>query len=135
MKQYGYLYNYTNTISNYALQTYDSISGYGCSIKGLFFIEEGDHLIVIKDACKVIDTEIKIAFDMDGDKNEIIYHRNYLLVYKDWYNCYGTLEGKNILFLNDKPVVYVPQNIDLKLWYDIFFTDSEKCTGILTKKH
>lgn len=72
---------------------------------------------------------------VDGDKNEVIYHRNYLLVYKDWYNCYGTLEGKNILHLNGEPVVYVPQNIDLKLWYDIFFTDSEKCTGILTKKH
>lgn len=116
-----------------AIQEFQHISedGKSWSYEGLQIIEAGDHLTIIKDDKEIFNGIIEAYFAKENDDGKIFIDEPGFVVKWQRYPLnpkYGQLH------INGWWVHYVPTNIDLKLWWDVFFKNDGTYIGILRKK-
>lgn len=116
----------------FALQEQKHITddGKSWSYDGLHVIDPGDHLAVYKDDKEILDITLEGITSFEAkDKDPLIDEDDFFAGYKKYplNPQYGQL-----LFVNNW-VHWLPTNVDLRLWYSIFFSDTEKYTGRLKK--
>jgi hypothetical protein len=114
----------------FALQEFDHMKGESWSYEGLKFIDPGDHLIISKDEEQILD--IKLDGIASSDAKElppIIDESDFFAGYKQ----YSGNPQHGQLCINNCWVHWLPTNVDLRLWYDVFFKNSEEYTGKLEK--
>jgi len=94
------------------------------NMKGLQYVEPGDHLTIIKDGEEIISGPIFDILPWEDDSPLLINREGVRLEVK--YNQFC---------LNDMFLHWLPGNIDLALWWDVFFEHSGTYEGILKKKN
>lgn len=116
-----------------AIQNYEYISedGKRWYYEGLEIVDPNDHLIVIKDGETVLDIVLDdyiTSYEAD-DNTVLIDEPNFVAKWEK----YPMNPANGQLHLNGCWVHWLPKNVDLKLWWDIFFANSGKYNGILRK--
>jgi hypothetical protein len=117
-----------------AIMMYEHISedGSSWSYEGLHIVEPGDHLIVLKNGEEILDVVLDdYITSWDADDSTILADEPDLVAKwkRDPLNpIYGQLH------INGFWVHWLPKNVDLRLWWDIFFEYPHKYDGILIKK-
>jgi len=99
------------------------------SYDGLQFIDPSDHLIIYKDGKEMFNGIIK-AITSEGDNLTLINESG---ISAGWLKLPQDSEYKQP-HINACWVHYLPTNIDLKLWWDVFFLNDGKYTGVLKKE-
>lgn len=117
-----------------AIQMYEHISedGKSWSYAGLEIIEPGDHLIAIKDGEIVLDIILNDCVTSWGANSTTVLIDEPDIVAK--WKSYPLNPMYGQLHINGFWVHWLPKNVDLRLWWDIFFEYPHKYDGILKKK-
>ena len=131
-----------NEGTSFALQEFEHISedGKSWSYDGLQVMYPGDHLVIKCEGKEIFSGVLEgvtcedVCYD---DKVADTYHEKYVTesgLVAGFAN-YPMNPQHGQLHIGNYWVHWIPTNVDLDMWYDIFFTDPEKYTGILTKIH
>lgn len=106
----------------------DGFGGYD----GLKYIEPGDHLTIYKNGKEIFSGIIKAitSWERTDDEEPIINEKDFFV---GWVKYPGNPEHGQ-LCINNFWVHWLPTNVDLRLWYDVFFHNSSKYKGKLRKK-
>ena len=106
----------------------DGFTGYD----GLRIIEPNDHLTIYEGDKEVFSGVIKAVTSWDRTDNEepIVSEEDF---FAGWIRYPGNPEHGQ-LCLNNFWVHWLPTNVNLKLWYDVFFHSADKYRGKLRKE-
>jgi hypothetical protein len=104
----------------------DGLEGYD----GLRYIEPDDHLTIYKDGEEIFSGIIKamVSWEMK-DTKPIIDEKDFFV---GWVRYPGNPEHGQ-LCINSFWVHWLPTNVGLRLWYDVFFYNPDKYRGKLRK--
>ena len=94
-------------------------------------IDPGDHLTIIKDGEELFSGVVKGYVWKDKDYKKVFIDEPGFVARWDRYSP-NSKNGQ--LHINGCWVHYIPTNIDIKLWWDIFFQSSGTYQGILISK-
>lgn len=115
-----------------AIQEYEYIKD-GCwASEGLYFVDPGDHLTIISPENNetLFSDVIEGYINKINDDGKVFVDEPGFVVKWDrfFFNPkYGQLN------INGNDVHYIPTNVDLRLWWDVFFENSGKYNGVLRK--
>ena len=98
------------------------------SLAGLYLIEPGDHLTIIKNDKEVFNGIIE-AVVATGSHDGLSFINEPDLS-AGWMR-YPLNKEAGQLYINTYWVHYIPTNIDLRLWWDVFFNNPYQYNGIL----
>ena len=114
-----------------ALQEDGFADGDEWSYEGLRYIDPGDYLTIYKDDKEVFSGKLKcvLSHEME-DKDPIIDEKDF---FAGWMRYPGNPELGQ-LCINTRWVHWLPTNVDLKLWFDVFFNYPYKYRGKVRKK-
>lgn len=100
-------------------------------MRGIKHINPGDYIVINdKDGNEVFNGVIEGTWEIDEDK-PLAYEPS--KIFAGWLRYPGNPEYGQCCF-NNYWVHWFPTNIDLNLWWDIFFENSMKYTGKIIKK-
>ena len=117
-----------------AIQEYEHISedGSSWSYAGLQVIDPGDHLIIIRDGVELFKGKLKcVMWGIDGIEGCVLIDEPDI---KASWERYPFYPENGQLQINGCWVHYLPKNVDLRLWWDVFFKNDGKYDGVLKKK-
>jgi hypothetical protein len=107
----------------------DGFTGYD----GLRVIEPNDHLTIYsKDEDEIFSGVVKVvtSYEMTDNEEPIVSEKDF---FAGWMRYPGNPKHGQ-LCLNSFWVHWLPTNVNLKLWYDVFFFNSSQYKGKLKKR-
>ena len=117
-----------------AIQEFEHISedGKSWSYDGLHVIDPEDHLTIIGLDGEILFNDIvKGYLWKDNDDGKVFIDEP---GFSAGWMSYPLNPNHGQLQINGYWVHYIPTNIDIKLWWDVFFKNDGKYSGILRKR-
>lgn len=119
-----------------ALQEFEHISedGQSWSYAGLVTVEPGDKLTIYKDDEEVLTVKLRAiySYDLSGEEKNL-YEGKRENYFAKWLPYPDDTENGQLCF-NGWWTHWLPKNVDLGLWWDVFYDYPHRYTGKLNKK-
>jgi hypothetical protein len=97
------------------------------SYTGLHEIDPGDHLTILKDDKEIFSGVIESINSCDAEGVTLVDEVDFVAKWER----YPQNPKLGQLHINNYWVHYLPTNVDLQLWWDVFFASSGEYHGIL----